>query len=84
MISRDDEEHLEVATSQGRVVYSFNDRDFYRIHAEWIAAQRDHSGIVLAEQQRYSVGEQLRRLSRLTETLSAEEMRNRIEFLSGS
>jgi hypothetical protein len=33
-------------------------------------------------QQRYSVGEQMRRLLRLIDTLTAEEMRNRIEFLS--
>jgi hypothetical protein len=33
-------------------------------------------------QQRYSVGEQMRRLLRLIKTLTAEEMRNRIEFLS--
>lgn len=31
----------------------------------------------------FSVGEQMRRLLRLTSTLTAEEMRNRIEFLSG-
>lgn len=83
MISRDDEDHLALAVSQGRVLYSFNGHDFYRIHSQWIAAGRDHAGIILAKQQRYSVGEQIRRLSLLIETLSAEDMRNRVEFLSG-
>jgi Domain of unknown function (DUF5615) len=83
MIQRDDEDHLALAHKQGRALYSFNVRDFYRIHAEWIAAERDHSGIILAERQQYSVGEQIRRLSLLIETLSAEDMRNRVEFLSG-
>ena len=45
-------------------------------------AGQSHAGIILAVQQRYSVGEQMRRLLRLTSTLTAEEMRNRVEFLS--
>lgn len=83
MISRDDEDHLALAASQGRALYSFNGHDFYRIHSQWIARGQDHAGIILAKQQRYSVGEQIRRLSLLIETLSAEDMRNRVEFLSG-
>ena len=45
-------------------------------------AGESHAGIVLAVQQRYSVGEQMRRLLRLISSLTAEEMRSRIEFLS--
>ena len=37
--------------------------------------------MILASQQRYSVGEQLRRILRLRATVSAEEMRTRVEFL---
>jgi hypothetical protein len=40
-------------------------------------------GIIVAPQQRYSVGEELRRLMRLIGGVTAEEMRERIEFLSG-
>ena len=47
-----------------------------------MSEKRFHAGIVLAPQQRYSGGEELRRLMRLISTVSAEEMRNRIEFLS--
>lgn len=32
MIEREDSEHLDHATAQGRVLYSFNIRDFYRLH----------------------------------------------------
>jgi hypothetical protein len=42
---------------------------------------RAHPGIILSRQD-VSVGEQMRRLLRLIDTLTAEEMRNRIEFLS--
>jgi hypothetical protein len=78
-----DEDHLDAAAAAGRTVYSFNARDFYRIHTEWITAGRGHAGIILAEQQRYSAGEQIRRLAALVSTLSADDMQNRIEFLSG-
>ncbi|SPE55454.1 conserved hypothetical protein [Verrucomicrobia bacterium] len=43
---------------------------------------RLYSGIIMALQQRYSVGEQMRRLLRLRNSLTAEEMVNRVEFLS--
>lgn len=39
--------------------------------------------VVILSRQDLSVGEQMRRLLRLISTLTAEEMRNRIEFLSG-
>ncbi|MGH8058052.1 MAG: DUF5615 family PIN-like protein [Candidatus Entotheonellia bacterium] len=81
-IEREDREHLEYATAQGRVLYSFNVGDFYRLHTAYLAQRQSHAGIVLARQQRYAVGEQLRRLLRLIATRSAEEMRNRVEFLS--
>jgi hypothetical protein len=46
------------------------------------AQGRSHAGLILAQQQRYPVGDQVRRLLRLVAAKSAEQMRNRIEFLS--
>jgi len=82
MINRDDQDHLAVAATSGRVLYSFNIADYCIFHQSWMSEKRFHAGIVLAPQQRYSAGEELRRLMRLISTVSAEEMRNRIEFLS--
>jgi hypothetical protein len=82
MRQREDEEHLLWATAQGRALYGFNVRDFYRLHTEFLAQGKSHTGIILAKQQHYSVGEQMRRLLKLIATRSAEEMRNKIEFLS--
>ena len=65
MIQQPDEKQSEYATIQGRVLYSFNVGDFCRLHSQWLANQRNHAGIVLAQQQQYSVGEQMRRLLRL-------------------
>ena len=77
-----DDDQLRWATEQQRVLYSFNRGDFCRIHSAMLRAGKRHAGIILAVQQRYSVGEQMRRLLRLTSTLTTEAMRNRIEFLS--
>ncbi len=77
-----DEEQLEFATTQGRAIYSFNVGDFCRIHAEWLRQHRSHAGIVLAHQQQFSVGEQMRRLLRLIGRVTSEDMQDRLEFLS--
>lgn len=82
MIEQADEDHLAAATAQRRVLYSFNLADFYRLHRAWLAAGKSHSGMVLAQQQRYSVGEQMRRLLKLIASKSAEDMQNQAEFLS--
>ncbi len=82
MIERSDEEHLEYATQEGRVLYSFNVKDFHRLHQEHLAKGESHAGIILTRQQRYSSGEEMRRLLTLSATKSAEQMKNQVEFLS--
>lgn len=84
MIEKSDEEHLAFATGQGRVLFTFNRADFYRLHTRLMVEGRSHAGIILAPQQRYSVGEQMRRLLRFIAARSAESMRNQVEFLSSS
>jgi len=82
MIERSDEEHLDYATAQSRVLYSFNAGDFYRLHTAYMTQGKSHAGIILARQQRYSVGEQMRRLLKLIATKSAEQMKDQVGFLS--
>lgn len=82
MIGRSDEGHLKWAAEQGRVLYTFNVGDYYRIHREYLARGQSHAGLILARQQRYAVGEQTRRLLKLIATRSAEDMQNHIEFLN--
>jgi len=79
MIGRSDEQHLHYATTNERALYSFNIRDYSLLHDQWVASGQEHSGIILAFQQRYSVGEQLRRLLHLLNRKSAEEMLSRLE-----
>lgn len=40
-----DEEHLEYAAREGRIIVTF-DKDFKRIHAEWMSQSRTHAGIM--------------------------------------
>jgi len=82
MRGRDDPDQLAFAAQQGRMLYSFNARDFVQWHALYLNADQSHAGIVLAPQQQWSVGEQMRRLLRIMAALSAEEMNNRLEWLS--
>jgi hypothetical protein len=81
-LNRADFEHLIRAADGGHVLYSFNMRDYCRLHEEWMQAGREHAGIILAPQKQFSIGEQLRRLMQLRACLSAEDMRNRLEFLT--
>ena len=82
MIDRDDDEHLDYATELGRVLYSFNRRDFYQLHTEYLRTGKFHAGIILASQQHYSAGEQMRRILKLSAAKSPDDMKNRVEFLS--
>lgn len=81
MRGRSDPAQLAAATARGRVLYTFNVRDFARLHAEWIRGGRHHAGIIVVNEQRMPVGEQARRLLRLAESLSAEDLADRIEYL---
>lgn len=76
-----DDSQLIWATEQRRVIYSFNVGDFCRLHKAYLEQQQKHSGIVLAVKQSYAIGEQLRGLLKLVESMEAEEMANQLVFL---
>jgi hypothetical protein len=79
---RPDAAHLDIAASADRVVVTANESDFARLHREWLSAGRHHSGILNIHQQRWSVGEQIRRIRLFVQQRSAEEMLDWIEYLS--
>ncbi len=80
LLAQTDEKQLEWAFRHQRVIYSFNTRDFYRLHSEWVGGGRPHSGIVLGRQE-YSIGDQVRGLLKLAAAKSAEDMESSVEFL---
>ncbi|MBE9036238.1 DUF5615 family PIN-like protein [aff. Roholtiella sp. LEGE 12411] len=77
-----DEEQLRWATEQGLVLYSSNIRDFYRLHTDFLSKEQFHAGMILVQQQRYSVGEIMRGILSLIVANSAEKMQNKVEFIS--
>jgi hypothetical protein len=82
LAGKSDEEQLAFATERGCVLYTFNLSDFYRLHAQWMSSGREHGGMILVTQKRFSVGEQLRRILHLRSGTTTGGMRNRVEFLS--
>lgn len=79
LVSTPDEEHLRFATAHGRAVFTFNTRDYARLHKTWMADGQHHAGIIVSDQ--IQVGPLLRRLLRLLDALSTDEMHDRLEFL---
>jgi len=82
MVDRSDRDHLDHAYQQSRVLFSFNRGDFFQLHTEYLSQGKPHAGIILANQQQYSLGELTRRILHLAVLKYAEEMQNQVEFLS--
>ena len=82
MIERLDSEHLVYSTSQQRVLCTYNIGDFWSLHLSYLRSGLVHTGLVLMPQQRYGLGELLRRLWHISTVLSHDEMVNRAEFIS--
>ena len=80
MNGRDDEAQLTAAAAQRRVMISANTRDFAFLHQEWLEQGRVHSGILIIPQQRYTTGEILRRILRVTS--SVVDFTNGLYYLS--
>jgi predicted nuclease of predicted toxin-antitoxin system len=75
LLGASDEEHLSLARSEGRVLFTQDD-DFLRLAAEG----HPHEGIVYALQHK-SVGEIVHGLMLIFQVLEPGDMRNHIEFL---
>ena len=58
----------------------FNVAHFAKLSAEWLQQGRHHAGIVVSIQR--PIGDLLRRVVHLAGKLGADEMHDRIEFLS--
>lgn len=82
MLGRSDEEQLIWSTKEKRVIYSFNIGDFCKLHRDYMVLGKTHTGIILAPQKQYSIGQQLKGLLRLVAANSAEDMMNQLIFLN--
>ncbi len=81
MAGREDRKQLECASELGRVVFTFNVDDFCRLHAEYQASGQEHAGVVVAHRRRFTLGQQVHGLARLSSEVPAEEMVGQRVFL---
>ena len=75
-----DESQLVWATSENRVLVTFNVSHFAKLHGDWMERDRNHAGIVVSAQR--PIGDILRRLFHLARSLESDVMGDRLEFLS--
>jgi TnpA family transposase len=79
---RSDEAQLIFATERRTALLTYNAQDFIPLARAWYRDGREHAGIVISEQMSQGrLGELLRRVLRLLNTVTAENMQNRIVFL---
>jgi hypothetical protein len=79
-LGESDPSQLLWAAREGRMLVTYNVADFARIHYEWMKQGLHHAGIVVSRQR--PIGDALQRLLHLALTLSAEDMQDRLEYLS--
>jgi hypothetical protein len=76
LLSASDEDHLSLATSEGRVIVT-GDADFLQMDA----AGAVHSGIAYFQPDKRTLGELIRLLVLIWELLEPDEMRGHVEYL---
>lgn len=72
-------EQLAYAAAQGRALLTCNRADFEALTQRYRAESRDHFGVILAR--RYSPYNLVRRLMRLPDQVTADEMKNRVLYI---
>jgi hypothetical protein len=80
LLSAPDDVQLAHAVSEQRAIFTFNIGDFVELHDQYMAEGREHWGIILSN--RTPVGELLRRILRLLNSVSADELKNQIRWLN--
>jgi Domain of unknown function (DUF5615) len=75
-----DEDQLEFAAAQGRVLITFNRGDFARLHAEYLGSRRPHAGIVVSRQA--AAGPVIRALAKLLGSRDASELGSTLLWLA--
>jgi len=76
-----DEAQLEYAARMGCALVTYNVEHFAPLHARYLQKGWEHSGVVLIPK-RWGASEVLRRLLKLLDAVTADEMRNNVKWLS--
>jgi len=83
LLNREDAVQLAYAAEHGMAILTCNAGDFVVLAKRYAEAGLTHAGIIISSEQfsRRQFGELLRLLLRLMNSMSAEEMRNRVIYL---
>jgi len=81
MTGASDIEQLKLAASEERMLFSFNARDFRRLHEKWLEEGKEHYGILLAQQQKSTTKKLIRNVKRFLEEYEKDYVRNNIFYL---
>ena len=65
---------LEWAAQEERVFITFNVAHFAQLHYQWMASSHHHAGVIVSRQ--HPIGDVIRRLLRLGNTLTAANMQD--------
>ena len=76
-----DSDQLAFATAEGRTLFSANVGDYSRLHREWMAAGRDHAGIIVRSYQQMPIGDQIRGLRRICAAFEPSTATNLFAYL---
>ena len=76
-----DADQLAFAATQERSIYTFNVGDFAKLHNEYLRQGLEHWGIIAIPDQRYSIGEKIRRVAGLLSRVTSADMINRMQYL---
>ncbi|HEX5422017.1 MAG TPA: DUF5615 family PIN-like protein [Candidatus Acidoferrales bacterium] len=79
-LGQTDPDQLDWCRDSGRAIIAFNVGHFAALHEEWLAADRHHPGVIVSNQR--PIGDVMRRVLRLARAPTAEEMIDRLEYLS--
>jgi len=80
MLSADDEEQFAWAVGEHRAIITFNFNDFVELHQRYNSEGKEHFGIILSTAETVAV--LLRRLLKLMNSISVDELKNQIRWLN--
>ena len=80
MIGATDLKHFNYAFQIGAAIFT-HDSHFIDIAKKLVEEGKNHWGVIFVSINKLSIGECIKRLALCTNVLSAEEMKNKVEFL---
>ena len=80
LLSEPDDKQLAFAVAEERAIVTFNIKDFAELHEHYLAERKEHWGLIFSPREPIHV--LFRRLMILLQTVSAENLKNQIRWLT--